>query len=237
MKELRIVVLDDNVPAPGLRNDWGWSAYIDMGEKAVLFDADTRPNIIEHNINKLNIDVEKIEFAVLSHMHGDHYGGFQYIGRVKPGLKIYVPSSGVDFLKKWGLEPIIINEPLKISDDIWISGPLKSSPFGIREQALGIRVDDVGLVIIVGCSHPGVDRLSMRLSELFGEEVFLVIGGYHNPSRKALDNLAQISKYICPTHCSGDAAKKYVRKKYPDKYFEIRTGTKITTSREGLKVD
>ncbi len=236
MRKVRLLVINDNVPAPGLKNDWGWSVYIDMDDKSAIFDADTRPDILRHNIEKMGVEIGKTEFCVLSHHHWDHYGGFQYIGEVKPGLKVYVPPGNVDFLRKWRLDPVVVNKPQEIMDDVWISGPARSSPFGIREIAMGIRIDNTGLVVIVGCSHPGVDKLSAQLMELSGEEIFLVIGGYHSPSKKSIDRLASISRFMCPAHCSGDPAKRYVMEKYGDKYVEVRTGSEVIVENKEIKV-
>ncbi len=233
-KKASIVIINDNSPAPGLKNTWGWSAYIELDNIAILFDANSNPEIIEYNMKKLNIDTDKIEFGVLSHAHADHYGGFRYIGRIKPGLRVYIPLRRAVFLREWGLEPILVEQPLRLSSDVWISDPIKSYPiFGIAEIALGIRVDGVGLVVVVGCSHPGVDRISQRLAEITNERIFIVIGGYHNPTQKSLDKLAGITKYICPAHCSGDRAKRYVKNTYPEKYVEIRTGTTLIVDETG----
>jgi len=234
----RIVVINDNIPKKGLKNTWGWSAYVDLGDEAVLFDADTRPDIIQYNMNKLGLDVEKLSFAVLSHTHGDHYGGFEYIGKVRPGLKIFVPSEKGMFLRDWQLKPIVVREFIRPTDDILISDPIRTYPLlGLKEIALGIRVEGVGLIVVVGCSHPGVDKIAMRLKEVSNESILMVIGGYHSPSRGTIDNLAKIAKYICPTHCTGDKAKAYIKEKYPEKYCEVRTGTEIIINKNGLSIN
>jgi len=36
-----------------------------------------------------------------------------------------------------------------------------------------------GSVLIVGCSHPRVDKLAHRVVEVIGEKPLLVIGGFH----------------------------------------------------------
>ena len=84
------------------------------------------------------------------------------------------------------------------------------------------------MVIIVGCSHPGVDRLTEALLEVSGyERAYLVIGGFHYPSRRTLDKLAKIAEFIAPAHCSGDEAKAYVWENYPEKFVGVKTGTII----------
>lgn len=222
MKRLDFVVLNDNEPAPGLKNRWGWSILLESEKWRILFDADTSPRVIEYNAKQMDINLKNLNFAFLSHYHRDHYGGFKYFGKICPGLKIYVPPGNSAFLKRWKLEPIEIDNSLKLEEGVWSSGPLGS----IKEQALGIEVDGIGLVVVVGCSHPGVDALTARLKEISGNDVYLVIGGYHSPSKTVLDNLASMSEYICPAHCSGSDAKNYVKTRYPKKYYPIKTGTK-----------
>lgn len=45
-----------------------------------------------------------------------------------------------------------------------------------------------------------------------------------------MDKLAEMSRYIAPAHCSGDEAKEYIRRKYRDKYINVRTGTELRIS-------
>jgi len=222
VKHLNFVVLNDNESAPELKNRWGWSIFLESEKWRILFDADTSPRVIEYNAEQMDINLKNLDFAFLSHYHRDHYGGFRYVGKICPGVKIYVPPGNPAFLKRWGLEPVEIDKPLKLEEGLWSSGPLGA----IKEQALGIEVDDAGMVVVVGCSHPGVDVLTARLREISGKDIYLVMGGYHSPSKKVLDNLASMSRYICPAHCSGSDAKNYVKTEYPEKYYHVKTGTK-----------
>ncbi len=221
---LKIIVINDNVPREGLINDWGWSAYLISEGWHILFDADSKPDVMEYNGNKLDIDYSSLNFGVLSHHHWDHRGGFRYIAKKKKGLVVYVPPGDVEYLVSLGLSARVVTNPQKIEDDVWSSGAMG---IDIKEHALGVSVDSTGIVVIVGCSHPGVDRLTKRLRDVMGEDVYLVIGGFHKPSRRTLDRLADMSRYISPAHCSGKDAKEYVKREYPSKYIEVRTGSII----------
>ena len=221
VSKLKLTIINDNVGREGLRNDWGWSILLESEKWKILFDADTDPSIIEYNTEKMGINLRELSWGVLSHYHGDHYGGFEYVGRVAKGLKLYVPPGDSTFLKRWGLEPVE-NKGGKIDEDVWLSDILGIS---IKEHALGVKVDNTGIVVIVGCSHPGADKLAKRLKDMTGGDVYLVIGGYHSPPMRVIDNLAKFSKFISPAHCSGDEAKRYAREKYPSKYIDVRTGS------------
>ena len=214
---MRLTVLNDNAPSKGLLNDWGWSVLLE-GRHRFLFDADTRGEVLAHNSKVLGVSLENLDFAVLSHWHYDHYGGFSLISRLNPGLRLYAPSGG----NIERLRVVEVQSVGEIIDGIWTSGALDGF-----EQAVGVETPS-GLVVIVGCSHPGVDRLTEAILEVSGhEKAHLVIGGFHYPSRRTLDRLAEMADFIAPAHCSGDEAKAYVRKRHPGKFVRVKTGTII----------
>jgi 7,8-dihydropterin-6-yl-methyl-4-(beta-D-ribofuranosyl)aminobenzene 5'-phosphate synthase len=231
---LRLYVLDDNEPAPGFRSEWGWSVYLETPAWKAIFDADTSPGVIEYNARELGVDLGALEWGFLSHHHYDHKGGYPAVARARPGLRVYVPPGETGDMKSWGLEPIVVKEPMEVAGDAYSTGPLTSGLWGIEEQALAVRVEGLGPVVIVGCSHPGVDRLAEAAARILGvKEVAVVIGGFHGPSTSTLDRLAGIARWICPTHCSGAEAKEYVKREYPDKYCMARTGSVLTITKEG----
>jgi len=80
------------VDAKGLKQDFGFSCVVRYRGKTILFDAGTDTDIFEKNLKTLKIDPKKIDIAVLSHGHYDHMGGFDYLLRVNPKMKIYLPN-------------------------------------------------------------------------------------------------------------------------------------------------
>jgi len=229
----RITVLIDNEPNEDLINEWGLSMWVETPLWRCLFDAGTNPSTLKHNMSKLKIDPSRLDFAVLSHHHYDHLGGFSYIGEEVPNLTVYIPPNSKEKLESWSLKPQIINETKKIAEDAYIIGPLEAWT-GFREIALAINVDEIGLIVLVGCSHPGVDNIVLKTLEDLGREIYAIIGGFHKPSKKALDKVAKIVKRIFPAHCTGSNSKRYLIKNYPDKYGEIRTGTILEFSTTNL---
>jgi len=216
---MRLVILNDNAPGEGFINDWGWSVLVE-GKNRLLFDADTRGEVILHNAELLGVPLTNLDFTVLSHWHYDHYGGFPLIGELNPGIRLYTPPA--DSFPDWGFNIIPVTGEGEFFPGVWTSGPVENF-----EQAVGVETNS-GLVVIVGCSHPGVDRLTRAVLEVSGhEKAHLVIGGFHYPSRKTLDRLAGMTEFIAPAHCSGEEAKAYVRRKYPGKFVAVRTGSVI----------
>jgi len=43
--------------------DWGFSALVEHDGKRILFDSGNNPEIFEHNVKALNVDLTKIDFA------------------------------------------------------------------------------------------------------------------------------------------------------------------------------
>ncbi len=223
---MKLTVIVDNNPGRA-RGSWGWSIHVDCGSWNCLFDADSSPELMEENSRVLGIDLSKINFAVLSHNHWDHTGGFSYVARVAPGKPVYTPRDAESYFRSLGLKPVVVEESVRVASNAMVVGPVKAGFAGTSEIALAV---DAGgkLVVIVGCSHPGVDLMCKRALEDMGfDKAYLVIGGFHSPSRRELDNLALIAEKIAPSHCSGDAAREYVRSRYPSKYVDVKSGDEI----------
>ncbi|HDN76204.1 MAG TPA: MBL fold metallo-hydrolase, partial [Acidilobales archaeon] len=163
-----IYVLVDNYSREGFLSEWGLSLYIESNEWRALFDSGTSGEVLRYNTSRLGIDLTKLDFAFLSHHHGDHYGGFKYVGQVCPSLTVYIPPGGYGYLESWGLRPIVINEPQQISSSAWSTGPLRLCLWGLREHSLVFIIKGKGLVIVVGCSHPGLKVIIDRSINITG---------------------------------------------------------------------
>ena len=72
--------------------DWGFSALIHYNGKTILFDTGNNADKFEHNVKALGVDLNQVDIAVLSHRHYDHISGFDYMLKVKPSVKAYLPA-------------------------------------------------------------------------------------------------------------------------------------------------
>ena len=75
-----------------MTKDWGFSAFIAYGDKRILFDTGNNAEIFAHNVQAKGIDLSKLDFAVVSHRHGDHTSGLNHLLKVNPTVKIYAPQ-------------------------------------------------------------------------------------------------------------------------------------------------
>jgi 7,8-dihydropterin-6-yl-methyl-4-(beta-D-ribofuranosyl)aminobenzene 5'-phosphate synthase len=89
----RVTILYDAFgKSPAMTKAWGYSALVEYGDKRILFDTGGNAKIFEHNVKALGVDLSKLDFVVLSHRHSDHIIGLDYLLRVNPTVKIYVPA-------------------------------------------------------------------------------------------------------------------------------------------------
>jgi 7,8-dihydropterin-6-yl-methyl-4-(beta-D-ribofuranosyl)aminobenzene 5'-phosphate synthase len=75
-----------------MKKDWGFSALIEYGDKRILFDTGNNAEIFAHNVATKGIDLTKLDFAIVSHRHGDHTSGLSHLLKVNPTVKIYAPQ-------------------------------------------------------------------------------------------------------------------------------------------------
>jgi 7,8-dihydropterin-6-yl-methyl-4-(beta-D-ribofuranosyl)aminobenzene 5'-phosphate synthase len=74
-----------------------------------------------------------------------------------------------------------------------------------------------GIVVIDGCSHPGVGNILQAASE-FGR-VYALVGGLHG--FREFDVIKDL-KYVCACHCT--QFKSEIRRLYPQKWVQCGAG-------------
>jgi 7,8-dihydropterin-6-yl-methyl-4-(beta-D-ribofuranosyl)aminobenzene 5'-phosphate synthase len=91
----RVTILYDAFGARAdLARDWGFAALVEYQGKRILFDTGNNAEIFARNVKRLGVDLSRLDFVVMSHRHGDHTAGLEYLLRVNPGVKIYAPKEG-----------------------------------------------------------------------------------------------------------------------------------------------
>jgi 7,8-dihydropterin-6-yl-methyl-4-(beta-D-ribofuranosyl)aminobenzene 5'-phosphate synthase len=92
------------------------------------------------------------------------------------------------------------------------SGALEPDRF-LEEVSLVMQARE-GLVVLLGCSHPGIMNMLERITQLFGRNIFMIIGGAHLHDASALridrtaDYLNELGvEQIALSHCTGEHAR------------------------------
>lgn len=224
VKFLKMVIMNDNEGTEGLYNGWGWSVLLESEKWRMVFDASPDPRVLQHNSSIMGIDLNNLSFGFLSHDHFDHSGGFAAL----PGLKVYVPEIS-SFLKSAGVEQAVVSEPADLAEGVWSSGAIRA--LTVVEHSMLVKHDRFGSIMVVGCSHPGIDRMLDAVQGIYGK-VRMLIGGFHNPPIPSMNYVIENVSTVLPAHCSGSRAKAMAKTK--ENYIEIRTGTEITIEENGI---
>ena len=88
-----LTVLYDAFGKPSaMKKDWGFSVLIEYRGKRILFDTGNNADIFAHNVRTKGIDLTTLDFVIVSHRHGDHTSGLNYLLRVNPDVTIYAPQ-------------------------------------------------------------------------------------------------------------------------------------------------
>jgi 7,8-dihydropterin-6-yl-methyl-4-(beta-D-ribofuranosyl)aminobenzene 5'-phosphate synthase len=92
---VRITLLVDNERgAPGLRAQWGFSAWIDTGEARILLDCG-RDDAFWRNARTLGVPLDAADAFVLSHGHFDHGGGLRRVVEAAPAARLVLHPSAL----------------------------------------------------------------------------------------------------------------------------------------------
>ncbi|RPI00515.1 MAG: MBL fold metallo-hydrolase [Calditrichaeota bacterium] len=234
----RITVIYDNYSyRSDLETSWGFSCYIEGKEENILFDTGGDGDILYRNMAKLNIMPDRIQTIVLSHEHGDHIGGLERILKENPHVRIFVPQSFSQKIKKMittaGAQAIDVEEPCQIGDQVFSSGEIKGN---IPEQALIIKTMN-GLIVITGCAHPGIIAILRRVRQLYTDDFLLVLGGFHlkglgkNQIQNLIEEIRELGvHYIGATHCSGELTRSLFAQSFNDYWLPAGVGYRIELS-------
>ena len=207
------VLYDNYAHDEGLQTDWGFSCLITGTEKPILFDTGAKGDVLLQNMAKMNVSPDAAEVAVISHNHGDHTGGLLSVLEKNGKMTVYLPPSCPETMvrqvESLGAKVVTVTKPVEICRGVFVIGPTGDK---IVEQALAVDTGK-GLVIITGCSHPGVIEIAKRAKEQLGRDVYMICGGMHLLEMSE----AQISEVVAelkslgvqkigPTHCTGEKA-------------------------------
>src|SRR5262249_25575340 len=66
-----------------LKKDWGFSVVIEYAGKKILFDTGNDARIFASNAHAMDVDLNDLDFVVISHRHGDHTSGLNHLLKVK----------------------------------------------------------------------------------------------------------------------------------------------------------
>jgi 7,8-dihydropterin-6-yl-methyl-4-(beta-D-ribofuranosyl)aminobenzene 5'-phosphate synthase len=240
------ILYDNTTYVSGATAHWGFSCLIKGLEKTILFDAGASGTILLQNAALLGVSTKSAPIVVVSHNHTDHTAGLSSALGTGSTADVYIGST---FTSGW--DPVIaatgasvhrVSDPAILFPDVQTTGEVQGE--FVYEQSLIITTDS-GLVMIMGCSHPGVLTILDRAKQLLKKDIYLVIGGFHWYLSADDEILAWIAglknlgvKKCGATHCTGDNGIALLRQAFGSDFVEMGVGRVITlpahtiTSRE-----
>jgi 7,8-dihydropterin-6-yl-methyl-4-(beta-D-ribofuranosyl)aminobenzene 5'-phosphate synthase len=194
---MKFAIVYDNDALAGFKSMWGFSCLI--GEH-VLFDTGADYDTLLANMQKLNVDIKEIDTIVLSHAHGDHTGGIEIVRQLSD-VRVFIPRSFFKPMKRdlsryKNVETIEVEKMTEIAKGMTSTGEINET-----EQSLIVRTSK-GLVVVTGCSHPGLDTI-LNVARGLGP-VHGAIGGFHGFDKL---NLLRDLRMIVPCHCTRHKAR------------------------------
>ncbi len=222
---VKIVILNDtrNSNKNKFENDDGFSAYIEIENNKILFDAGPSEKFMK-NAEKLGIDLNQVNTIVLSHGHYDHGDGLKYFNNkvefiAHPNCTLkrwwkddHSHYSGIQLTKeelenKYNVH--FTKEPYKINQNTYYLGEItRKYPVHLKKWALeNGENDDVlddsgmvintenGIIVIAGCSHSGICNIVEQAKKVSNNsKVLAVIGGFH--LREVDENTNKVIDYM-----------------------------------------
>ncbi len=105
----------------------------------------------------------------------------------------------------------------------------------LDEHSIIIRTEK-GLILLLGCCHPGLINTIKYAIQITGETRFAaVIGGTHlmfHTEERLQQTIAALHNFdiqlIGTSHCTGSKANALIRSQFPDRFMECNVGSVVT---------
>ena len=148
-----------------------------------------------------------------------------YDGKPPEVMRFGAAWAGADFQ--------LIDKTTEIAPGIHLIALVSDKPgtLELRELSLAINTPE-GLVILVGCSHPGIDKIVEAAAKINPRIQFLA-GGLHLVVSKdeeiekittALRDTFKVA-YVAPGHCTGEPTFTALKRAFGDRYLYAGLGT------------
>jgi 7,8-dihydropterin-6-yl-methyl-4-(beta-D-ribofuranosyl)aminobenzene 5'-phosphate synthase len=144
------------------------------------------------------------------------------------------PPETMTFGAAWpGANFEVIDKTTEIAPGIWLIA-LVSDLTGtkeLKELSLAINTPE-GLVLVVGCSHPGIEKI-VEAASAINPRIHYIVGGFHLVTAPD-DAIAKVAtalketwkvENIAPGHCTGEPTFAALREAFGNSYVYAGVGT------------
>ncbi len=155
-----------------------------------------------------------------------------------PEMRYYggVPPQIMKFGAAWrGANFELIDKTTEIAPGVTLLA-LVSDAVGtkeLKELSLAVNTPE-GLLLVVGCSHPGIEKI-VEAAAAINPRIQLIVGGFHlvvasdDAIAKTVAALKDTFKVesIAPGHCTGEPTFAALKKAFGDRYLYAGLGTTL----------
>ncbi len=145
------------------------------------------------------------------------------------------PPHTMTFGDAWDKKFELVDKTIEIMPGLFLVSLVSTNPgtLELRELSLAMQTPD-GLVIIVGCSHPGIENIVAEAATI-DPNIHMVLGGMHlvvTPKSEIQKTSLSLRDnweidYIAPGHCTGEPAFSILAKDFGNKYIYAGLGQTI----------
>jgi len=229
------IIYENTTQKKGLKSAWGFSALIEFNGSKILFDTGGDKKKFSYNLGRFKVNPADIDIVVISHKHWDHTSGLPKV--LHPGQTVYLLKSFPKYLKKQvvkvGANLVEIVRSREIITKIYTTGALKGK---VEEQSLVID-SPKGLIVVTGCSHPGIANIIRFAKQQLKKKVYFVMGGFHlyRTKKAQIQEIVEKMRYlgvakIAPCHCTGKKAVAVFQKEFKKDFLKVGAGSIIDTN-------
>jgi 7,8-dihydropterin-6-yl-methyl-4-(beta-D-ribofuranosyl)aminobenzene 5'-phosphate synthase len=146
------------------------------------------------------------------------------------------PPDVMRFGSAWpGANFQLVDKMVEIASDIYLISLVSDKPgtLELHELSLAIKAPN-GMVLVVGCSHPGIDKI-VEAASTIDPRIYLIVGGFHLVVASDTD-IQKIAttlhdrfnvQYVAPGHCTGEPAFTALKKSFGDRYLFAGLGSTV----------
>jgi len=135
-----------------------------------------------------------------------------------------------------GANIVLIDKTTEVAPGLTLIALVSDAPGTkeLKELSLAIDTPD-GVVLVVGCSHPGIEAIVAEAAKI-DPHIHFVAGGFHlvvaqdpviEKVANALHDTYKVD-YVAPGHCTGEPTFTALQKVFGDRYLYAGLGTTLS---------
>jgi 7,8-dihydropterin-6-yl-methyl-4-(beta-D-ribofuranosyl)aminobenzene 5'-phosphate synthase len=144
------------------------------------------------------------------------------------------PPEIMKFGSAWpGANFELIDKTTEIAPGIHLIALVSDKPTTLELKEISLAIDTPdGMVIVVGCAHPGIDKI-VEAATAINKHIHFIAGGFHLVVAKdpdiekiatALRDTYRVD-YVAPGHCTGEPTFTALKQAFGNRYLYAGLGT------------